>query len=309
MRAHPGFVQACVAALCFATAPVLTRGASDLPAVSIVSARLALAGCLILVLAALRRERLRLDRGRVMALAGVGLVTAAHFYLFAWAVLHTAAASALILVNLAPVFAALGAAAFLGERLSSRAYLPLGVTVAGTGLLAWGLHGLGQASVAGDLAALLSGVTYAAYALLARGLRQRFNPFTYAAGVYLAAALWLAPFALAAGAPVTPQAAVAVGLLAVIPTAIGHTAYQASLRLLPVTQASLIATQEVTGGALLVALVYGEAPPPVAIAGACIALGGLAWFITVSALGSGSGQRPGLRKVGNADGAPGAGTS
>jgi len=61
-----------------------------------------------------------------------------------------------------------------------------------------------------------------------------------------------------------------------LPLGIGHTLYNASLRRMPATYANLIASQEVTGGVILGAVVLAEAPPPSAIAGAAVAIAGIA---------------------------------
>jgi drug/metabolite transporter (DMT)-like permease len=57
--------------------------------------------------------------------------------------------------------------------------------------------------------------------------------------------------------------------------AIGHTLYNASLRRVHPTYVNLIATQEVTGGIVLGALLLGEWPPLSAILGAVLTLVGV----------------------------------
>jgi drug/metabolite transporter (DMT)-like permease len=71
----------------------------------------------------------------------------------------------------------------------------------------------------------------------------------------------------------TLLAVLAAGL---IPLAAGHTLYNAALRRTHATTVNLIATQEVTGGILLGALLLGQIPQANEIAGAAIALAGIA---------------------------------
>jgi len=61
----------------------------------------------------------------------------------------------------------------------------------------------------------------------------------------------------------------------VLPLGIGHTLYNASLRRIPAAYANLIASQEVTGGVALGAILLGEVPSPNSLLGAAMAIGGI----------------------------------
>ncbi|MFI5268121.1 MAG: EamA family transporter, partial [Chloroflexota bacterium] len=56
---------------------------------------------------------------------------------------------------------------------------------------------------------------------------------------------------------------------------LGHTLYNASLRRIPATYANLIASQEVTGGVALGALLLGETPSVNSMVGALLAIAGI----------------------------------
>jgi drug/metabolite transporter (DMT)-like permease len=58
--------------------------------------------------------------------------------------------------------------------------------------------------------------------------------------------------------------------------AIGHTLYNAAIRRTYATYANLIATQEVTGGVILGALLLGQWPTVNSLIGATITLAGIA---------------------------------
>ncbi|HLY65037.1 MAG TPA: DMT family transporter, partial [Chloroflexota bacterium] len=216
-----------------------------------------------------------------------GLVAALHFLLFVTSLSFTTIAHSLAITYLAPVFTALAAWRSLGERLRLRQALGTGVAIAGIAILVGFEPRLTNRMLLGDGLALLSAVCYAAYSIAGRSERQRYGLLAYATAVYGMAAVWLIP-ALAAGLLGVGRPAGLAGLQAyswprmlalfgsgVLPLGVGHTLYNASLRRIPAAYANLIASQEVTGGVVLGALVLGEIPSLTAVSGAAIALAGI----------------------------------
>ena len=97
-----------------------------------------------------------------------------------------------------------------------------------------------------------SAITFGLYSVAGRYERAIRALLPYAARVYGAAALWLLPAAALAW-PARPGAVsagrwAAIVALGLLPLALGHTLYNASLRRIPATTVNVIATQEVTGG-------------------------------------------------------------
>ena len=132
----------------------------------------------------------------------------------------------------------------------------------------------------GDLLALGSAITFGLYSVAGRYERARYSLFQYATGLYGAAALWLAPVALLrwpqpGGPPVPAGAWLAVLALGLVPLALGHTLYNASLRRVHAAYVNIIAAQEVTGGVLLSWLLLGIAPTANELIGGLITLGGI----------------------------------
>jgi drug/metabolite transporter (DMT)-like permease len=132
--------------------------------------------------------------------------------------------------------------------------------------------------VVGDLLALCCAITFGLYSVAGRSQRERYGLFTYAGTVYGLAALWMLPAAAVAFTPAGYQWHSLLALLGagLIPLAAGHTMYNAALRRTHATTVNLIATQEVTGGVILGAILLGQVPQPNEIAGAAIALAGIA---------------------------------
>ncbi len=275
-----GIGQACLATVCFSTGAVLVRWAEALPAVEITSLRLLIGAGLVAGAAKLTGQPSRLTRAALIRLLPIGLVCALHFLTFIAALSLTTVAHALTLTYTAPLMIVGLSRIFLGERLPRRVLPGAVLTAAGVAVLAGFEPRFDERMLAGDLLALGSAVTFAFYSILGRRERDRFPLLTYAAVVYLLAGALTAPFALTWHAASHPWPALAaVACMALIPSATGHTLYNAALRRLHASIPNLIATQEVTLGILLAWLLLGEAPGWNAALGAALTLSGIALIL------------------------------
>lgn len=267
-----GLLMAVGAAALFSTAPVLTRWVGGaLGAYEISFWRCAIGALIVLVAAAITRQRLpRLAQWRTWG--GVGLLAALHFVCYIAAVQYTTIAHALAIVYTAPVWTAL-AARLGGEALPPRRWLGIGLALGGVVLLV-GVGGSGGATLRGDLLALVSALAFAAYSVAGRRNRGGTGVLAYAGAVYAAAALWTLPAAVATWSRggYTPQAVGALLALAALPLAMGHTLYNGALRRMPATAVNVLATQELTFGILLGALLLGEVPTATSLFGALLTI-------------------------------------
>lgn len=273
-----GLLLAVAAVSAFSTAPVLVLWAAPLSAFEITLGRLAAGAVAIWVLARVSRQPHLPARVDLARFAGIGFITALHFICYIASLSFTTIAHALALVYTAPIFVALFSAWLLKEPIAPRKWIGVLVTVAGIGILAGFEPRLDSRMVIGDLLALVSAVTYALYSIAGRSQRARYPLFTYAGTVYGLAALWALPAAALSFTPsgYTWRSALAVLGAGLIPLAAGHTLYNAALRRVHATTANLIATQEVTGGIILAALLLGQMPQTNEIVGALVALIGIA---------------------------------
>ncbi|HLQ33328.1 MAG TPA: DMT family transporter [Chloroflexota bacterium] len=211
-----------------------------------------------------------------------GLVAALHFLLFVASLSLTSIAHALSITYMAPLFTAAAAWLWLGEKLTARQMAGGLVAIAGIAVLVGFQPQLSGRMLAGDALALLSAACYAGYSLAGRSERSRYGLLPYALAVYGMAAIWLVPAFLGsflsrpegAAAYTLPRALALLGA-GVLPLGIGHTLYNASLRRIPAAYANLIASQEVTGGVALGAILLGEVPSPNSLLGAAMAIGGI----------------------------------
>lgn len=274
--ARIGVIQAVAAAGFFSTGAILVRWAQGLTPVEVTSLRLLLGGLFVAVAARASGERVRLPGAELGRLAPIGLIAAAHFLAFIASLSFTTVAHSLTLTYTAPLFIASLSRAFLRERLPRRALVGILVGLTGVAVLAGFEPHLTHRMVTGDVLALVAGLAFALYSLFGRRERARLPLLVYASWVYLTAGVSTAPFAVALlGRPVKVSALAAVFAMALLPSALGHTLYNAALRRLHPSLPNLIATQEVTGGILLAWLLLQEVPTWNALAGAAITLIGV----------------------------------
>jgi len=271
-----GVAQAVAATLCFSTGAVLVRWAGDLSPTEVTSLRLLLAAVFVGAAAWVAGERLRLTAAEWARLAPIGLVAALHFLSFIASLYFTTVAHTLTLTYTAPLFIAALSRLVLKEPLPRRALPGALVALTGVAILAGFEPRLDRRMLVGDALAVVAAVTFALYSLLGRRERDRLPLLTYAAGVYLVGGLVTSPFAAGLVRPALPGRAIAaVCAMALVPSALGHTLYNAAIRRLHPSLPNLIATQEVTLGILLAWFLVGEPLTWNAITGAALTLIGV----------------------------------
>ena len=127
-----------------------------------------------------------------VGLAVSGLFFAGDLGLWHWSIKLTSVANSTLLVNLAPVFVALGAWLLFGERFSATFLVGMVVALAGAILLVGGSPGFDPRHLLGDVLAVAAAVSYAGYILAVSRLRSRFSTaavMAYGGGVSCAALL------------------------------------------------------------------------------------------------------------------------
>jgi drug/metabolite transporter (DMT)-like permease len=273
-----GVVLAVVAVCIFSISPVLTLWAAPLSPFEITAGRLAIGALAVMLLARRVGQPLLPRRDDMARFAGFGLVAALHFLTYIASLSFTSIAHSLALVYTAPIFVTFFSAAILKEPIAQRKWLGVLISVAGIAVLVGFEPELTRSMLIGDALAVASAVTFGLYSVAGRSQRERYPLFTYTGTVYGLAALWVLPAALLNFTPggYNLRTVLAVTLSGLLPSATGHTLYNAALRRTHATTVNLIATQEVTGGVLLGWLVLGQTPQPNEVAGAALALLGIA---------------------------------
>ena len=271
-----GVAEAAAATLCFSTGAILVRWAGELSPVEVTSLRMLLGAVFVGAAAWAVGDPLRIALAEWARLLPIGLVAALHFLCFIACLAFTSVAHALTLTYTAPFFIVALSHLTLKEPLPRRALPGSIVTLAGIAVLAGFEPKLSQRMLFGDLLAVAAAVTFALYSILGRRERSRLPLLTYAGGVYLVAGLATGPFAAVFAAPSHPlRALAAVFAMALVPSALGHTLYNAAIRRLHPSIPNLIATQEVTLGILLAWLILGESLTWNVVAGAVLTILGV----------------------------------
>ncbi|GHG37096.1 MULTISPECIES: DMT family transporter [Amycolatopsis] len=238
-------------------------------------ARLAVASAVLLLAAPVLGVR-RPRRADLATIAGCGLTgMSAYQLLLNWGEVHVPAGTASLLVSVAPVFSALLAAAFLGERLTAAKLLGSAVALGGSALIATG-GGLGYSGAAWVV--LAAAAVQAVYHLGSKPLLRHYTGLEVACYAMWAGTLFLtplAPQAVHAFATAPPQATVSVVFLGVFPSAAGFVAwgYAVARHSLTVATAALYLVPAV---ALAVAFGWlGERPTWVDLAGGALSVAGV----------------------------------
>lgn len=190
-----------------------------LGAIATAEIRLALAGATIALYLALVGKRLDLGRHwRHYTIVGI-LNSAAPFVLYAWSAQHLPASYLAVINATAPLFGALVAALWLGDRITPRAALGLAAGIAGVAtLVGFGPIVATPAAVAAAVAGLVASLFYAIASGYVKRRSYAVDSSALAGGSNVTAAAVLLPLALAAPPAAVPGsealwAAVALGVL------------------------------------------------------------------------------------------------
>ncbi len=142
----------------------------------------------------------RLPRRRtLLGLTLAGLFFAGDLALWHWSIGFTSVANSTLLVNLAPVFVALGGRLLFGERFTCTFLVGMAVALAGAVLLVGGDLGLGLRQLFGDALAVLAAVFYAGYILSVSRLRSGLSTAAVMTYGGIVTCLALLPVALLSG--------------------------------------------------------------------------------------------------------------
>lgn len=220
-----------------------------------------------------RKERWPWLRG---GLAGCFL--ALHWTFWVISVQRTTIASASLLVATGALWSALLSRPLLGERISLRHYGGLALALVGVGLVMSARPG-GNHSVTGDLFALAGAFAWVGYAFVGRRARQQAGFWGYTATVYGVTGGLVLAAALFFRAPLggyTGKTWLALALLAIFPTLLGHGGLNYLLRHMGPARLALWVLSEPVFATLYAWWLFAETPTSRVIIGGAATLGGIA---------------------------------
>jgi len=256
------------------SAAVLIREA-DAPALVIAAYRLGLA--------ALPTGALALATGRDRAFRGglwvwpllAGAFLALHFGFWIASLQQTSVITSVVLVTTNPLFVGLASPLVLRERVSGATWAAIGIATVGASLMAAEDLGEDLGTLVGDLYALLGAVFGAGYLMIGRRARPQVSWVGYVGAVYPVAAVLLVASVLVAREPFTGYSTktfLMLGLLALVPQLVGHSAINWALAYVPAALVAVAILGEAVGATILAAIVLQETPSGLEVVGALLVL-------------------------------------
>lgn len=270
-----GLLLVSIGTIFLSTSPILTRWVADLPAGEIAFFRMLLGSMFIFIMSKVTGTGIWLKIKDMPKFLLYGLITALHFLLYIASLMYTSIAHSLSLVYTAPIMIAVLTALFFKEPIPRHKYLGIFMVILGIIILAGFEPMLTKEMILGDVMAIGSALCLALYSIAGRRERDNYPLFQYVFWVYFLAAIFLLPVALKNFSLPTPKNFAILLLIALLPTTLGHTLYNAGLRYVHPAYANLIMTQEITSGILLGYFLLGEVPSKNSIMGVIIMLIGL----------------------------------
>jgi drug/metabolite transporter (DMT)-like permease len=249
----------------------------------LMAVRSAIASLALFAIAAVRGRLAPPPRADLPVVLSITLLHMIGFGVFAaWGLQTVPTGRSVVLAYTTPLWVVPGAALFLGERLTPRRLVGVGVGLLGLAALFNPLtfDWTDRDAVLGNGAIVLAALLWAASILHIRGHRWHSTPFDLVPWEMLLATVIVSPLALASDGPPRPECNapfLALLLYAGIPgTAVAYWATAAASRALPAvtTSLGLLATPVVS--TLIATLWLGEPVTPTLVAAIILVLGGVA---------------------------------
>jgi drug/metabolite transporter (DMT)-like permease len=183
-----------------------------------------------------------------------GVFLAFHFILWLESLNYTSVASSTVLVTLQPLFAFIGAYLFFQEKLTGKAVISAFLALTGSFIISWGDFRISGTALWGDILALLACALVTGYLLFGQTIRKRLSLITYTYLVYSISAVVLLIYVLIRGESLGPYPKedwIYFLLLAIIPTLLGHTLFNWSLKWLSTSTISMAILFEPIGASIL----------------------------------------------------------
>ncbi|GIN88655.1 membrane protein [Heyndrickxia sporothermodurans] len=190
-----------------------------------------------------------------------GVCLAFHFILWFESLNYTSVTSSTVLVTLQPLFAFAGTFLFFKEKFTLKAILCGIVAIAGSVVISWGDFKISGMALFGDLLAFIACMLVTAYFLFGQDVRKRLSLMTYTFIVYVISAFVLLLYVLIVGESLVPtnnKDWIYFLLLAILPTLLGHTLFNWTVKWLSTSIISMAILFEPIGASILAFFILKE---------------------------------------------------
>jgi drug/metabolite transporter (DMT)-like permease len=281
-------IAGAVVAIAFSSIIITVLERDRVPPLVVALYRMALT-CVLLVPAVLarqRREMLQLLRTRFIPILFAGFCLAVHFGSWIASLQYIPIARSVVLVSSHPLLVVVASYLLLRERPTRPSIIGVVVGTAGTAVICWGGLELRQATLTGDGLALLGALSLVGYVIVGRRIRGAAALLAYVTPLYAVCTLVLLASVLVAGDPLYPYSTgnwLHFGLLAVVPTILGHTVLNWALRYVKASAISIAFLGEPVVAAVLAFLFFAQIPGLSTLAGGFLVLAGI-YFATLGSM-------------------------
>ncbi|WP_227397108.1 DMT family transporter [Jeotgalibacillus aurantiacus] len=211
-----------------------------------------------------------------------GIFLAFHFILWFESLQYTSVASSTVLVTMQPLFAFVGAYFFFGERFTPGAVVAAVIAISGSVVIGFGDFRVSGLALWGDVLALVSCALVTAYLLFGQSVRKRLSLLTYTFILYSISSMVLFVYVLLKGESLGPfpqQEWILFISLAILPTLLGHSLFNWSIKWVSTTVISMAILFEPVGATIFAYLILNEGVSLSQAVGGSIILAGLGSFI------------------------------
>lgn len=274
-----------VVALSFASIFVTKLEAVEVPSLVIAFYRMAITTVLLLppALALRWKEIASLARQDFVLLAIGGLCLAIHFGAWITSLEYIPIATSVVLVNSHPLFVVVASYFFLGERPERRSLLGIAVGLAGMLVISHDAFSGLRLALKGDGIALIGALAVVGYFIVGRKARARISLLGYVTPLYAVCSVILLVFVVVSGDALGPYSVnvwAYLAALAIVPTIIGHTLFNWSIKHIKPATISLTFLGEPVVAGFLALIFFGQRPPLSTLIGGVLVLAGI--YLTTS---------------------------
>lgn len=271
-------LEGVIAGICFGSASIIIRFLGDVNPYMIAFSRVFLGALILILFSNLLRRKTVLIADK--SIASMGALLGIHFIFFISAVQHTTVMNATVLVNTAPILALVTGFLVFGLSFDRRDLIFIFTGFLGSALIV-GFE-LDSSKLTGDLEAIVAALLLALYLNLGFKSRLQGEVIETMASVYLIASIsilvTLIPQTHLISIPFNLKTLFMLFLIALIPTAIGHTLLYSSLKGLKSYEAATIALIEPISASILALILFCEVPSINAVFGSALILFSIFWI-------------------------------